>query len=229
MNARRKGLPSGCACSEIVTDPDRLDQAIKPRAGNGLIEADLEKESTQESESIEVSKVDLETGKETNENAASDEENSKYELLQMAAFSGFALAVHNFPEGLATFVAACEDLSFGGAMAVAIGIHNIPEGLAVAIPILRATGSKWKAFFWAFLSGVSEPVGAALGWLILMDVMGPITYAILFGVIGGVMTHIAIRKLLPTALKYDPEDIYSTYSFFLGMVIMALSLVAFQL
>eukprot|EP00441_Pelagodinium_beii_P021014 CAMPEP_0197667092 /NCGR_PEP_ID=MMETSP1338-20131121/65037_1 /TAXON_ID=43686 ORGANISM="Pelagodinium beii, Strain RCC1491" /NCGR_SAMPLE_ID=MMETSP1338 /ASSEMBLY_ACC=CAM_ASM_000754 /LENGTH=293 /DNA_ID=CAMNT_0043246257 /DNA_START=132 /DNA_END=1010 /DNA_ORIENTATION=+ len=141
-------------------------------------------------------------------------------MLQMAAFSGMAIALHNFPEGLATFTAALADPSFGPPMALAIAIHNIPEGLAVAAPILKATGSRWKAFAWAFLSGLSEPVGALLGWLVLQHVMGPITFAILFGVIGGVMVHICIKKLIPTALRYDPENRYTSYSFCAGMAIM---------
>jgi len=148
-------------------------------------------------------------------------------MLQMAAFSGVAIAAHNFPEGLATFVAAVEEPEFGVSMAIAIAIHNIPEGLAVAIPILKATNSKWKAFLWAFLSGLAEPIGAGLGWLVLREVIGPLVYALLFGVIGGVMVHISIRKLLPTAMKYDPENKVSSYGFFAGMAVMAASLVAF--
>ncbi|CAL1141202.1 unnamed protein product [Cladocopium goreaui] len=112
-------------------------------------------------------------------------------------------------------------------MAFAIAIHNIPEGLAVAAPILKATNSKCKAFFWAFLSGMSEPLGGLLAWLVLKEIVGPVTFAILFGIIGGVMIHISFQKLLPTALKYDPENKYTAYSFFVGMAVMAASLVVF--
>jgi|Transcript_37643 ZIP family zinc transporter len=152
----------------------------------------------------------------------------KVSMLQMAAFSGIAIALHNLPEGIATFVAAVEDPEFGASMAIAIGIHNIPEGLAVAIPVLKATNSKCKAFAWAFLSGVAEPVGAILAWIFLREVIGPLTYALLFGVIGGVMIHISIKKLVPTALKYDPDNRITSYAFFVGMFIMASSLVAFE-
>ena len=148
-------------------------------------------------------------------------------MLQMAAFSGVAIALHNFPEGLATFVATLADPGFGVPMAFAIAIHNIPEGLAVAAPILKATNSKCKAFAWAFLSGMSEPLGGLLAWLVLKEVVGPVTFAILFGLIGGVMIHISFKKLLPTALKYDPENNYTAYSFFAGMAVMAGSLVIF--
>jgi ZIP family zinc transporter len=157
-----------------------------------------------------------------------DPTKEKVSMLQMAAFSGVAIAMHNLPEGIATFVAAVEDPEFGASIAVAIGIHNIPEGLAVAIPVLKATNSKLQAFAWAFLSGVAEPFGAVLAWIFLREVIGPLTYALLFGVIGGVMIHISIKKLIPTALQYDPENRITSYAFFIGMLVMALSLVAFE-
>ena len=149
-------------------------------------------------------------------------------MLQMAAFSGIAVALHNFPEGIATFISTMADPSFGPAMAFAIAMHNIPEGLAVAAPIKKATGSKCKAFFWAFVSGLSEPLGGLLGWLVLKDVLGPATYAIFYGLTAGIMLHISFKKLLPTALKYDPNNSYTSYSFFAGMAVMATSLIAFR-
>jgi ZIP family zinc transporter len=157
-----------------------------------------------------------------------DKAKEKVSMLQMAAFSGVAIAMHNLPEGIATFVSAVEDPEFGASIAVAIGIHNIPEGLAVAIPVLKATNSKLQAFAWAFLSGVAEPLGAALAWIFLREVIGPLTYALLFGVIGGVMIHISIKKLIPTALQYDPENRITSYAFFVGMLVMAASLIAFE-
>ena len=149
-------------------------------------------------------------------------------MLQMAAFSGIAVALHNFPEGIATFITTMADPKFGPAMAFAIAMHNIPEGLAVAAPIKKATGSKCKAFFWAFVSGLSEPLGGLLGWLVLREVLGPATYAIFYGLTAGIMIHISFKKLLPTALKYDPENRYTAYSFFVGMAVMAISLIAFN-
>mmetsp|Transcript_17289 Transcript_17289/g.35617 ORF Transcript_17289/g.35617 Transcript_17289/m.35617 type:complete len:310 (-) Transcript_17289:339-1268(-) len=149
-------------------------------------------------------------------------------MLQMAAFSGIAVALHNFPEGIATFISTMADPSFGPAMAFAIAMHNIPEGLAVAAPIKKATGSKCKAFFWAFVSGLSEPLGGLLGWLVLKDVLGPATYGIFYGLTAGIMIHISFKKLLPTALKYDPNNRYTSYSFFAGMAVMAISLIAFR-
>lgn len=150
-------------------------------------------------------------------------------LVRMGMNTVLAIAIHNFPEGLATFVATLDDPSVGVSLAVAIAIHNIPEGLCVAIPIYYATGDKRKAFCWALLSGVSEPVGAFLGWLVLKEAMGEVTYAILFGLVGGMMVMICLSQLIPTAHRYDPEDKIVTNCVVLGMSVMALSLVLFML
>ncbi|CAE7881302.1 zupT [Symbiodinium microadriaticum] len=153
-----------------------------------------------------------------------DAKSERLNMLQMAAFSGIAVSLHNFPEGIATFISTMGDPSFGPAMAFAIAMHNIPEGLVVAAPIKKATGSKCKAFFWAFVSGLSEPLGGLLGWLVLKDILGPRTYGIFYGLTAGIMIHVTFKKLLPTALKYDPDNRYTSYSFFIGMAVMAISL-----
>ncbi|KAK1866308.1 hypothetical protein I4F81_008828 [Pyropia yezoensis] len=152
---------------------------------------------------------------------------AKKDLIRMGMFAGIALAAHNFPEGLATFIAALQDPGVGVSVAVAIGIHNIPEGVAVAMPIYYATGSKPKAFFWASLSGMTELIGAALGWVVLRKVFNQLVYGILFGLISGMMVYIALKELLPTAHRYDPEDKVVTISLIGGMIIMAASLVLF--
>ena len=86
----------------------------------------------------------------------------------MGLFTALALAIHNFPEGLATFMSGLVDPSLGVGIAIAIAIHNIPEGIAVSMPIYYATGSRKKAFFYSFLSGIVEPVGAIIGYFILL-------------------------------------------------------------
>lgn len=149
---------------------------------------------------------------------------SQASLFQSAVFSGIAIAAHNFLEWIPKYFGALDDCSFGVSMAVA-AVHNIPEGLCVAMPILRGTGSPWWAFFWGLLSGVAEPLGAALAWIAFRDSLEPITSGILFGTVGGVMIHVSVRELLPDALKYDPENRYTSHSFFGGMLVMALSLV----
>ena len=115
----------------------------------------------------------------------------------------------------------------GAVLAVAIAIHNIPEGLCVAMPIYYATGKRWNAFWWACLSGASEPIAAVLGWAVLANSFSDAMYAVLFAMVAGMMVIISCRELLPTAHRYDPEDTVVTYSFIGGMMIMAASLVMF--
>mmetsp|Transcript_15850 Transcript_15850/g.27033 ORF Transcript_15850/g.27033 Transcript_15850/m.27033 type:complete len:386 (-) Transcript_15850:215-1372(-) len=158
-----------------------------------------------------------------------DADHEQKKLVKMGLSTALAIALHNFPEGLATFVAALDDPSVGAVLAIAIGIHNIPEGLCVALPIYYATGNRWKAFMWGCLSGASEPIAALLGWAILANAMSDNVYAILFGLVSGMMVIISLKELIPTAHRYDPEDTVVTYSVIVGMVIIALSLVLFKL
>jgi zinc transporter, ZIP family len=150
-------------------------------------------------------------------------------LIKMGINTGLAIGLHNFPEGLATFVAALDNPKVGLVLAIAIGIHNIPEGLCVALPIYYATGNRTKAFLWAVLSGASEPFAALLGWAVLANCFSQEMYGILFGLVAGMMVIISVRELLPTAHRYDPDDTVVTYSFIGGAGIMALSLVLFTL
>ena len=111
--------------------------------------------------------------------------------------------------------------------AIAIAVHNVPEGLCVSVPIYYATRDRWEAFKWAFISGISEPIGAGLGWLVLYRTMDDNAYGVVFGLVAGMMINICISELLPTAFKYDPRDKIVTRCFVGGMAIMALSLVLF--
>jgi len=149
-------------------------------------------------------------------------------LQQMGLKTALAIGLHNFPEGLATFVATLSEPRVGAVLAIAIGIHNIPEGLCVALPIYYATGDRKKAFLWACLSGLSEPVAAGLGWWVLAGRFNQTTYAWMFGLVAGMMVTICAKELLPTAHRYDKGDTVVTNSFIAGMAIMALSLVLFQ-
>jgi len=152
---------------------------------------------------------------------------SVQKLERMGLVTALAIGIHNFPEGLATFVATLDDPAVGAALAVAIAIHNIPEGVCVAMPIFFANGNRHKAFMWAVVSGLSEVVAAGLGWLVLSHVLGDLVYAILFGGVSGMMVNICAYQLIPTAHKYDPEDKVVSHSILVGMMIMALSLVIF--
>lgn len=128
------------------------------------------------------------------------------QLMHMGAATALAIAIHNFPEGLVTFVAYTHDPAVGVVLAIGIGIHNIPEGLCVAMPIYYATGNRWKAFMWGILSGVSEPIGALIGYLVLKGNMSGNTHGVMFGLVAGIMTLIAADELLPTAHRYDPKN-----------------------
>ncbi len=151
-------------------------------------------------------------------------DNGNPKLMRMGLFTALAIAIHNFPEGLATFTAAISDPGLGVAIAVAVAIHNIPEGIAVSIPIYYATGSRKKAFWHSFASGLAEPVGALAGFLILMPFMGPQVMGYLFAAVAGIMVFISIDELLPSAREYGKHHL-SIYGLIAGMLIMALSLV----
>ncbi|UCG28934.1 MAG: zinc transporter ZupT [Bacteroidales bacterium] len=147
-------------------------------------------------------------------------------LMRMGLFTALAIAIHNFPEGLATFTAALTDPSLGIAIAVAVAIHNIPEGIAVSVPIYYATGSKKKAFINSFLSGLAEPFGALIGYLILMPFMSELVFGILFGAVAGIMVFISLDELLPAAREYGEHHL-SVFGLIAGMAVMAVSLLLF--
>jgi ZIP family zinc transporter len=147
-------------------------------------------------------------------------------LMRMGMFTALAIGIHNFPEGLATFTSALKDPSLGIAIAVAIAIHNIPEGIAVSVPIYYATGDRKKAFFWSFVSGLSEPVGAAIGYFILLQFFNDVVFGILFASVAGIMVFISLDELLPTAREYG-EAHNSIYGLIAGMIVMAVSLLLF--
>lgn len=156
-------------------------------------------------------------------NASQVEECEKNVLMRTGLFTALAIAIHNFPEGLATFASALQDTSLGIAIAVAVAIHNIPEGIAVSIPVYYATGSKKKAFSLSFLSGLSEPLGALLGYLILRPFLNDVVFGILFAFVAGIMVFISLDELLPAAREYGEAHL-SIYGLVGGMAVMAVSL-----
>lgn len=147
-------------------------------------------------------------------------------LLRMGTLTALAIAIHNFPEGLATFMAALEEPSLGIAIAIAVAIHNIPEGIAVSIPVYYAIGSRKKAFILSFLSGLSEPLGAIIGYSVLLFFFNDVMFGVLFAAVAGIMVFISLDELLPTAREYgDPHR--SIYGLIAGMMVMAVSLLMF--
>ena len=157
-----------------------------------------------------------------------------HKLMRMGLFTAVAIAIHNFPEGLATFLAALNDPSLGIAIAFAIALHNIPEGISVSVPIFYATGNRQKAFVLSVLSGLAEPVGAIAAYLILRffigwqaDVIPQNLMAVMFGGVAGIMVYISLDELIPTSKAYDRghDSILGLVS---GMIVMALSLLLFK-
>lgn len=147
-------------------------------------------------------------------------------LMKVGLFTALAIAIHNFPEGLATFISALQEPSVAIPIVVAIAIHNIPEGIAVSVPIYQATGSRRKAFLYSFLSGLAEPAGALLGWLVLKPIMNDMVFGLLFGGVAGIMVFISFDELLPAAREYGEHHL-SIYGLISGMLVMAISLLLF--
>jgi ZIP family zinc transporter len=147
-------------------------------------------------------------------------------LYRMGLFTALAIAIHNFPEGLATFTSALKDIKLGIAIAIAIAIHNIPEGVAVSIPVFYATGSRKKAFVYSFLSGLAEPVGALIGYAVIFSFFNDIVFGVLFASVAGIMVFISLDELLPAAREYGRPH-WAAYGLVAGMVVMALSLLLF--
>lgn len=157
-----------------------------------------------------------------------DKENDKH-LIHVSIITALAIALHNFPEGLITFVSTLVDPKFGFSIAVAVAFHNIPEGVSVALPIYFATGSKWKGIFWAFLSGLSEPLGGLIGYAIIHNMFGSNVFGVLFGVTAGIMVYISFKELLPTARSKDIDDKYCSILVFCGFLFMDISLILFDI
>ncbi len=157
-----------------------------------------------------------------------NKEKDKRKLMRMGTFSALAIAIHNFPEGLATFSAALTDPTIAIPITIAIAIHNIPEGIAVSVPIYYASGSKKKAFLLSFLSGLAEPIGAIIGFMLIYFVFGlnNTIVGILFGAVAGIMVFISLDELLPTAEEYG-EHHNAIYGLIAGMAVMAISILLF--
>jgi Predicted divalent heavy-metal cations transporter len=153
-------------------------------------------------------------------------QDEKSRLMRVGVFTALTIAIHNFPEGLATFVSALQDPSIAIPIVVAIAIHNIPEGIAVSVPIYFATGNKKKAFLYSFLSGLSEPIGALVGYLLLLPIMNDMIFGILFAGVAGIMVFISFDELLPAAREYGEHHL-SIYGLISGMMVMAISLLLF--
>lgn len=153
---------------------------------------------------------------------------SEKALHRLGVMSALAIAVHNFPEGIATFIGALNDPEMGTGITAAIAIHNIPEGIAVAIPIYYATKSKAKALFYATVSGLTEVIGALL-CLAVTSIFGVSltgggpAFPLVLAAVAGIMIYISLDELLPTAEKYGKHHI-AIAGVVGGMAVMGISM-----
>ena len=154
--------------------------------------------------------------------------------MRMGLFTALAIAIHNFPEGLATFLSALQDPALGSAIAIAVALHNIPEGVSVSVPIYYATGNRKRAFIYSLLSGISEPIGAGLAYIALRFIVGrgtgvipPEVMGVLFAGVAGIMVYISLDELLPTSRAYGKGH-DSILGLVAGMLVMSVSLLLMQ-
>lgn len=180
--------------------------------------------------SLPAGDTDTENTSEDSEYGVHDHSVNHTKLMRMGIFTALAITIHNFPEGLATFLAALQDPKMGVAIAVAIALHNIPEGISVSVPIYYATGKRSKAFIYSLLSGLAEPVGAIIAYVALRlfvsgesGVIPPQVMGISFGAVAGIMVYISLDELLPTSRAYGKGH-DSLFGLVGGMLVMALSL-----
>lgn len=157
-----------------------------------------------------------------------EETGSEKALHRLGLMSAMAIAVHNFPEGIATFIGALNDPEMGAGITAAIAIHNIPEGIAVAIPIYYATKSKGKALLYATLSGLTEVAGALLCLAVtsifgIQLTGGGPTFPLVLAAVAGIMIYISLDELLPTAEKYGKHHI-AIAGVVGGMAVMGISM-----
>jgi len=156
-------------------------------------------------------------------------EKDKQELKRTGVMAAIAIAIHNLPEGIVIFMAALHDPALGVAIALAIILHNIPEGISTAAPIYYSTGSKAKAFLFAFGTGYIQVVGALIAWFLMRNVFDDMeaVFGIAFAVVAGIMVYVAIHQLLPAAQKFGKHHMVMKW-LFTGMAVMAVSLVALE-
>jgi len=150
-------------------------------------------------------------------------EKKEVNLVKTSLFIFFGVFIHNFPEGMATFIGTLTEVQLGILLTVAIALHNVPEGIAVAVPIYACTLNKKKAFKWSFISGMSEPLGAIITWLILFPFINDFVLSAMLGAVGGIMIYISLDELLPISRALAKEH-YSIIGIITGMFIMAISL-----
>jgi ZIP family zinc transporter len=185
--------------------PSRSSRRISARKEANKEESEKEKEGKKE------------------DKAAVAKEKEDKELKRVGLITALGISIHNFPEGIAVYLACMKGMDVGLPIALAIGAHNIPEGMAVASPIYHSTGSKWEAFKYSMLSGLCEPLAALAFSFFFSSYMTDETVQILLAAVAGIMVLVSLKELLPTALKYISSE-SAMISNALGMMFIGLSI-----
>lgn len=147
-------------------------------------------------------------------------------LYRVGMLSTIVIAVHNFPEGIATFASAMESPALGASIAFAIALHNIPEGISIALPIYYSTKKRGKAILYATLSGLAEPIGGLVGYFLLSNILNDSFLGIILAAVAGIMVYISLDELLPTAESYGHHHI-SIWGVVIGMIFIGFGLLLF--
>jgi len=140
-------------------------------------------------------------------------------LYHVGIISCLAIIMHNIPEGIITYLTSTADFRLGITLALAIALHNIPEGISISVPIYYSTGSRKRALFYTFISGISEPFGAVLAALFLAPFVNATIMGILYAFIAGIMIHISIYELLNESCSYN-KIFLTILSFIFGSIFM---------
>lgn len=153
-----------------------------------------------------------------------EQSNSDDNLVRTSKLTALGIAIHNFPEGIVTFIGTLVSIKVGLLLTFAIALHNIPEGISVAIPIFCATGNRKKSFILSFLSGVTEPVGALLGAFVLLQYLNDQILGLTMALVAGIMIFLSLHELIPIAHEYSDSRRTVSFGMITGMLIMMITL-----
>lgn len=151
---------------------------------------------------------------------------SNNNLYNIGILSMVALMIHNLPEGILTFMTSYKDLSMGISLGIAIMLHNIPEGISISIPIYYSTGNKFKSLLYTLISGLSEPLGALLAYILLKNFINDLTISIILILVSGIMINLSINDILPEVNKYNKKK-QSILGMILGLILVLINLFLF--
>ena len=149
------------------------------------------------------------------------------QLRKTSLLVALGVFIHNFPEGMATFIGTLKEFELGLLITIAIALHNVPEGIAVAATVSSSSDSKVKPFLWSFMSGISEPLGALTVGFFLFPFISNELLGAMLSVVGGFMVYISLDELLPMSRSLGKEHL-SILGICAGMFVMSISLAMLQ-